>query len=156
VRRAINKRSKTHVDLSTVLVNPGVSNDEAAAELRRLTLGGPFDGLADWMSCPSSSYAAPRMQPTRLERQEEELRGRPNVRITASALQRPAARPAIGRTVEADLGIKDLCALRNADLANDQASFVRNDSHVPVVTTTERADDIAEVRRILHGGEGIA
>jgi hypothetical protein len=75
---------------------------------------------------------------------------------SASALQRPAARPAIGRTVEADLGIKDLCALRNADLANDQASFVRNDSHVPVVTTTERADDIAEVRRILHGGEGIA
>jgi hypothetical protein len=87
---------------------------------------------------------------------EEEMRGRSGFRIAASALQRPARCPAAGGRLEPDLGVEDLGALGDANLADDEPFIVRNHPDFAVVATAERADDVAEVGRILHCGEGIA
>jgi hypothetical protein len=86
---------------------------------------------------------------------EEEIRGRSGVRTEASGLQRPATRPAVLRALEADFCVEDLGALRNADLADDEAGVVRHDPDFAVVASAERADDVTEVGGILHCGEAI-
>lgn len=94
--------------------------------------------------------------PVPLSPDEEEIRDRSVVRTAESALQRPTARPAVWRTFEPDLGVEDCGAPRDADLANDQPSFIRDHPDLAVVASAERADNVAEVGRIPHGGEGIA
>jgi hypothetical protein len=48
------------------------------------------------------------------------------------------------RRVDAELLIEDLCALRDANLADDQSRNVRDDPDVAIVAAAEGADD-AEV-----------
>jgi NADPH:quinone reductase len=58
----------------------------------------------------------------------------------------------VRRSLEPDFDIEDLGTLRDADLADDQPSVVRDDPDLAVVTTAEGAHDVAEVGRVLHEG----
>src|SRR5262245_51648169 len=81
------------------------------------------------------------------EDEPEDVEERPH----HSALQRPAIGPAAVRRIDADLRVEDVGALRDADLADDQAGIVGDDAHLAVVPAAERARDVAEVGRVLHG-----
>jgi hypothetical protein len=59
-----------------------------------------------------------------------------------SALQRPPRLPSAGWGFKSDLEVEDLSALRDANLAHDQAGVIRDYPNLAVVSATERTDNI--------------
>jgi hypothetical protein len=69
-----------------------------------------------------------------------------------SALQRPPPLPSAGRGFKSDLDFEDLSALRDANLAHDQAGVIRDYPNLAVVSPTERTDNVGVSNRLTHCG----
>ena len=69
-------------------------------------------------------------------------------------LQAPTRRPASRRSFDSHFLVEDRRALRDTDLADDEPVLVCDNAYLSVMTPAERADDVAEVVRILHFAEG--
>ena len=64
-------------------------------------------------------------------------------------LEGPTAKPIL-RGADPDLVIKDHRGLRDAHLAKDEPSIVSHDADFAVMATAERAEDVAEVARVVR------
>jgi len=71
------------------------------------------------------------------------------VRVIASSLQRPPIDPTARRQLHPHLVIKDLRAPGDADLTDDEAVIIRDNSNLAVVTSTE------EQTTLLHCDESM-
>ena len=99
---------------------------------------------------PSAFFCTRRtaVPPGRLFRTEAPRERQGRCGLSELCLQRPAVRPWWHGRIEPDFFIEDRRTLRDTNLADNEPVSARDHAYVAVVSTAQRAYDVAEVTRI--------